>query len=132
EPERDARPPPRVDARRRDDRSRGRQSRQGLPHRLKTTEAAADASFGAAMDLNALLKNVVDSGATDLHLKLALPPVVRRDGELGAPEGWQPLSEADLETIVVAVTERTPHRLEGFRERGELDPSYMAPAAARF
>jgi twitching motility protein PilT len=84
------------------------------------------------MDLNALLKAVVDSGATDLHLKLALPPVIRRDGQLGALEGWPPITEADLETVLVGVTDRTPHRLEGFREKGELDTSYMAPDLARF
>jgi twitching motility protein PilT len=84
------------------------------------------------MDLNALLKAVVDCGATDMHLKLGLPPVVRRDGQLGALEGWEPLSEADLETILQGVTSRTPHRLENFRENGELDTSYMAPDLARF
>jgi twitching motility protein PilT len=84
------------------------------------------------MDLNPLLKAVVDAGATDLHLKLGLPPVLRRDGDLGALKGWQPLSEADLETILIAVTERTPHRLENFRATGELDTSYMAPDLARF
>ena len=84
------------------------------------------------MDLDSLLKGVVESGATDVHLKLGLPPVVRRDGDLGALEGWQPLSEADLETILQGVTSRTPHRLEKFRETGELDTSYMAPDLARF
>jgi len=84
------------------------------------------------MDLNTLLKAVVESGATDVHLKLGLPPVVRRDGELGALDGWQPLSEADLETVLIGVTERTPHRLENFRADGELDTSYMAPDLARF
>jgi twitching motility protein PilT len=84
------------------------------------------------MDLNALLKSAVDSGATDMHLKLGLPPVVRLDGQLVALEGWQPLNEADLETVLVGVTERTPHRLEGFRATGELDTSYMAPDLARF
>ena len=84
------------------------------------------------MDLNALLKAVVDSGATDLHLKLALPPVVRRDGQLGALEGWQPLTEADLETTLQDLTDGTPHRLETFRSSGELDTSYMAPDLTRF
>ena len=84
------------------------------------------------MDLNALLKAVVDCGATDVHLKLGLPPVVRRDGELGALEGWEPVTEADLEIVLLGVTERTPHRLTGFREKGELDTSYMAPDLARF
>jgi len=84
------------------------------------------------MDLNALLKSVVDSGATDVHLKLGLPPVIRRDGELGPLENWKPLSEADLEVILQGVTARTPQRLELFRENGELDTSYMAPDLARF
>ena len=84
------------------------------------------------MDLNALLKSAVDSGATDMHLKLGLPPVVRLDGQLVALEGWQPLNDADLETVLIGVTERTPHRLEGFRAAGELDTSYMAPDLARF
>jgi twitching motility protein PilT len=84
------------------------------------------------MDLNALLKATVETGATDLHLKLGLPPVLRRDGSLSVLEGWPALSEADLETILVALTERTPHRLENFRATGELDTSYMAPDLARF
>ena len=84
------------------------------------------------MDLNSLLKAVVDSGATDMHLKLGLPPVIRCDGALGALEGWQPFTEADLETVLQNITSRTPHRLEGFRQTGELDTSYMAPDLARF
>ena len=84
------------------------------------------------MDLDTLLKSVVECGATDLHLKLGLPPIVRRDGHLGALEGYPPLTEADLETILLSVTSRTPHRLDAFRETGELDTSYMAPDLARF
>ncbi len=84
------------------------------------------------MDLNSLLKAVVDSGATDMHLKLGLPPVVRCDGDLGALPGCEPLTEADLETILQHITTRTPHRLENFRQTGELDTSYMAPDLTRF
>jgi twitching motility protein PilT len=84
------------------------------------------------MDLNALLRGVVECGGTDVHLKLGLPPVVRRDGQLGALEGWSALGEADLESVLQTVTERTPHRLESFRATGELDTSFMAPDLARF
>jgi twitching motility protein PilT len=84
------------------------------------------------MDLHALLRAVVECGGTDLHLKLGLPPVVRRDGQLGGIEGWPALGEADLESVLQTVTSRTPHRLEAFRETGELDTSYMAPDLARF
>ena len=84
------------------------------------------------MDLHALLRAVVDCGGTDLHLKLGLPPIIRRDGSLVALEGWPPLGEAELETVLQDVTARTPHRLESFRATGELDISYMAPDLARF
>jgi twitching motility protein PilT len=84
------------------------------------------------MDLHALLRAVVDCGGTDIHLKLGLPPIVRRDGSLTALEGWPPFGEAELETVLQEVTSRTPHRLESFRETGELDTSYMAPDLARF
>ena len=84
------------------------------------------------MDLHALLRAVVDCGGTDIHLKLGLPPIVRRDGSLTALEGWPPFGEAELETVLQEVTARTPHRLESFRETGELDTSYMAPDLARF
>jgi twitching motility protein PilT len=84
------------------------------------------------MDLHALLRAVVECGGTDLHLKLGLPPVVRRDGQLGGLDGWAALGEADLESVLQTVTANTPHRLEAFRETGELDTSYMAPDLARF
>jgi twitching motility protein PilT len=84
------------------------------------------------MDLHALLRAVVECGGTDLHLKLGLPPVVRRDGQLGGLDGWAALGEADLESVLQTVTANTQHRLEAFRETGELDTSYMAPDLARF
>ena len=84
------------------------------------------------MDLHALLRAVVDCGGTDIHLKLGLPPIVRRDGSLTALEGWPPLGEAELETVLQEITAGAPHRLQTFRETGELDTSYMAPDLARF
>jgi twitching motility protein PilT len=84
------------------------------------------------MDLHALLRAVVDCGGTDLHMKLGMPPIFRKDGTLTAVAGWEPLTEADLESSLQTLTARTPHRLESFRETGELDTSYMAPDLARF
>ena len=40
------------------------------------------------MDLNALLRNAVDTGATDVHLKIEMPPIVRSDGSLRSLEGY--------------------------------------------
>ena len=36
------------------------------------------------MDLDAILRRAVELGATDIHLKEGQPPILRRDGDLGA------------------------------------------------
>ena len=35
-----------------------------------------------SMDLNAVLRHAVEAGASDVHLKVGQPPVLRSDGEL--------------------------------------------------
>ena len=39
------------------------------------------------MDLELVLKRAVELGASDIHLKVERPPIVRRDGSLGELEG---------------------------------------------
>jgi twitching motility protein PilT len=48
------------------------------------------------MDLNDLLLRAVNAGATDVHLKLGRPPILRRDGALVPLENWNALTPADL------------------------------------
>jgi twitching motility protein PilT len=84
------------------------------------------------MDLNALLRNAVDAGATDVHLKIEMPPVIRSDGSLKSLEGYQALSEEDLEAILITVTATNATKLQAFRETGELDTAYMSPDLNRF
>jgi twitching motility protein PilT len=84
------------------------------------------------MDLNALLRNAVDAGATDVHLKIEMPPVIRSDGSLKSLEGYQALSEEDLEAILITVTATNATKLQAFRDTGELDTAYMSPDLNRF
>ncbi len=84
------------------------------------------------MDLDALLSRAVELGATDVHLKLGQPPILRRDGELGPIEGWEPLGEAELEAALVTVTAENRARLATFRETGDLDLAYASPGLPRF
>src|SRR5262249_8230944 len=99
------------------------------PALLKAGRRRADAF---SMDLNALLARAVELGASDIHLKLSQPPVLRRDGRLDPLEGAAPLSEGDLEAALFTVTADAPHRLESFRESGDLDLAYTAPGLPRF
>jgi twitching motility protein PilT len=56
------------------------------------------------MDLDAVLRRAVGTGASDVHLKVGQPPVVRKDGDLVALDGFEPLDDADLEGALAHVT----------------------------
>ncbi|HEX3806208.1 MAG TPA: PilT/PilU family type 4a pilus ATPase [Gaiellaceae bacterium] len=84
------------------------------------------------MDLNDLLRRAVDSGASDVHLKLDRPPMVRRDGSVAPLEGIEPLTDADLDAYLHAVTAIAPTRYDLFHESGDLDIAYTSDGLPRF
>ncbi|MBI4171586.1 MAG: PilT/PilU family type 4a pilus ATPase [Actinobacteria bacterium] len=84
------------------------------------------------MDLNTLLERAVELGASDVHLKLGQPPVLRRDGELAPLEGWPALGESELEVVLATVTAQVPARRTTFEESGDLDLAYNAEGLPRF
>ena len=84
------------------------------------------------MDLDALLRHAVELGASDVHLKLGQPPIVRRDGTLERLEGWPPLDADGLDAALAVVGAPTPARVAAFHETGELDIAYQSPGLPRF
>ena len=84
------------------------------------------------MDLDSLLRRAVDLGASDVHLKLGQPPVIRIDGDLEPLPDTPPLAEADLDLALAAVTGLSPRRRELFEESGDLDIAYSHPDLPRF
>jgi len=84
------------------------------------------------MDLNGLLTRAVELGASDIHLKLGQPPIVRRDGELGHLEGWPALNDDDLADALQVVGARSPERLQHFHDAGDLDIAYQDGELPRF
>ena len=108
-----------------------RPSRTNLHAALKTKRLPAD-HLTQAMDLNLLLQAAVEAGASDVHLKLGQPPVIRYDGDLTQLPDWAPLSEADLEEVLDAITMISPRRREYFDEMGDLDIAYSYPSLPRF
>jgi len=83
------------------------------------------------MNLDVLLSRAVDLGASDIHLKLGRPPMLRRDGSLGPIEGPD-LTESDLEVVLQRVTETAPQRLKDFAASGDLDIAYQSGELPRF
>jgi twitching motility protein PilT len=83
------------------------------------------------VDLNGLLRHAVEQGASDIHLKLGRPPVLRRDGGLVALE-TAPLDEAALLSILDTVGARSPERRAQFETTGDLDIAYQDEDLPRF
>ncbi len=84
------------------------------------------------MDLNAVLGRAVELGASDIHLKVGQPPVLRRDGQLGLLPDHRPLYDSDLDATLALVADMTPAKLSHFHETGELDIAYTADGLPRF
>jgi twitching motility protein PilT len=79
-----------------------------------------------------LLRHAVDSGASDVHLKIGQPPVLRRDGTLVPLDGWPPLDEAQLDDVLATLTGTDPARRQHFDDTGELDLAYTPTGLPRF
>jgi twitching motility protein PilT len=84
------------------------------------------------MNLDALLAEAVSAGASDIHLKLGRPPIVRRDGAVGPLEGMPELTESDLDEFLRALTAAAPQRYDAFHTSGDLDIAYTGPDLPRF
>jgi twitching motility protein PilT len=82
------------------------------------------------MNMDDLLRIVVERGASDLHLKVGSPPVLRINGKLvryGEPLGLTP---KEIEEAFEHVT--TKGQREGFARKSELDFAYSVHGLARF
>ena len=79
--------------------------------------------------IDELLTLTVQSGASDLHLSVGLPPMVRKDGKLvGLP--FEKMQERDTQRIVFDVLNNT--QIEKFERTHELDFSYGVKGVGRF
>jgi twitching motility protein PilT len=84
------------------------------------------------VDLHSLLLHAVQAGASDVHLKIDQPPVLRHDGALVALEDWPPLDSHQLASVLATVTAQDPARRAAFDESGELDLGYTPSGLPRF
>lgn len=81
------------------------------------------------MDINSLLRLVIERRASDLHLRVASPPVLRIDGTL-VPMDLPPFEPADLQSLIESIL--TDEQREVFRREHELDFGYSVPGVSRF
>jgi len=76
-----------------------------------------------------LLQKVLQSGASDLHLTIGVPPQMRIDGEL-QPVGTIPLQAADTKRLAYSVM--TDSQKHAYEENWEIDFSFGIKELCRF
>ncbi len=84
-----------------------------------------------AFDIDECLRYVVERDGSDLHLKVAAPPMARVHGELVQIAGQEPLRPEDTEgALGVLIADERTH--EEFANDGEADFSYELKGVSRF
>ncbi len=81
------------------------------------------------MDIKKILKEMISRGASDLHLKVATPPVLRINGTLVQAD-YTPPSVQDM--VAMAQQILTPSQRETFENTREIDFAFGVPGVARF
>ena len=83
----------------------------------------------AEQRLGKLLKALVQSGSSDLHLRVGEPPLFRTQGEIKRQSG-DAVSVEDLELLLLSIMPER-NRAE-WRQAGDTDFAYEIPGLARF
>ncbi|HVP38365.1 MAG TPA: PilT/PilU family type 4a pilus ATPase, partial [Candidatus Saccharimonadales bacterium] len=82
-----------------------------------------------SVDLRRTLEKMVQAGASDLHLKVGVPPCLRINGELIRLEDPPP-SLQDARAIIDELLK--PHQKQIFEDSREVDFAFGVPGLARF
>ena len=81
------------------------------------------------MDISSLLHKAKSMGASDLHLVISSPPLLRINGELQALGDATPLTADEINQAFLQVT--TPEEREEFHRHLELDFGFTLPGIGR-
>ncbi len=82
------------------------------------------------MDIIALLHTAKSKGASDLHMIVASPPLLRVNGSLESVNGTGPLTASDISESFLQIT--SPEERETFHKELELDFGYMISGVGHF
>jgi twitching motility protein PilT len=82
------------------------------------------------VSLHELLKEMIEKGASDLHITTGTAPQLRIDGALGPIAGIEPLGAADTKRLCYSIL--TDAQKYKFEEEDELDLSFGVKGLSRF
>ena len=92
-------------------------------------EKAEQAVTYDAIHIDDLLRDMLAQKASDLHMCVGVPPVLRVDGQL-APMSYAKLTPPDIQRLMYDIL--SDEQIRRFEERWELDLSYTVQSVARF
>lgn len=82
------------------------------------------------MEISELLRTAVAQGASDLHIKVGSPPIIRVNGELMPMTAEKKLLQEDA--LKIAFSVMSPGQREIFKKKNDLDLAYSIPGLGRF
>ena len=82
------------------------------------------------MELVEILKQAVGAGASDIHLVIGRPPMMRVDGEIAEIPGFNPISADESKRLIYSILYE--EQRAKFEENWELDCSFAVKGFARF
>ena len=98
--------------------------------RAAPTAAAVAVSSAAEERIQAYLRNLVESGSSDLHLRVGEPAIIRKQGEMKRLEGKEPVGVEEMEALLFSIM---PDRnKKEFAETNDTDFAYEILDLARF
>ena len=80
--------------------------------------------------IEVLLEEVVKRRASDLHLQVGLPPMIRVDGALSPIAGFNPLDEQQVEMLVFSILAEDQRQI--LMKDKEFDFSFAFGSLGRF
>src|SRR4051794_1773858 len=92
----------------------------------------ADPVVADGVGLQTILSAAVERGASDVHLKVGRPPIMRCDGQLDVLPGFSSLGPLELEDLTDVVGASSLSRIALFESTGELDTAYQPHGLPRF
>jgi twitching motility protein PilT len=85
----------------------------------------------AKQRMDALFQKMAEIGASDLHMSVSVPPVIRKDGKMQAlPCGEKTLTPESIKELLTSIM--PAKNQEEFARRSDSDFAYEIPGLARF
>jgi twitching motility protein PilT len=95
----------------------------------KAEKAAPASHMGPVFDYKAVLQQMIQHNASDLHLKVGRPPTLRIDGHMTSLE-LPALKQEDLRSLAEQIM--APKNIKEFSEQKESDFALAVPGIGRF